>query len=171
MAVYLKPCTGCPLREGCEQRNDFRKRVSGLGLRSATFNCQRLKAALAPGTRIVVKHPIAVEVDSYYGDTEIFYEDLPATITSSHVDEFSCVIDRNALLQAIEDLEGEGADKVDTYRFRKTLKARRIIRFLDEPRRGFCSCGRVKSADGSCERRPTEECWDTRLLAEKERAA
>ena len=165
MSVYLKPCTGCPLREGCEQRNEFRRRVSGLGLRSATFNCAQLKAAITPGTRILVSHPISVETGgSYYDGPQFIREDLPATIISSHLDEFSCVIDRDALLKAIEDQEGEGADKVDTYRFRKTMKARRIVKFLDEPHRAFCSCGRVKSADGTCERRPNEECWGASRL-------
>lgn len=162
MSVYLKPCTGCPIREGCEQRDEFRRRVAGLGLRSATFNCDRLKKAIAPGTRILVSHPITVEGsgDGYYGPTtEIVREDLPATITSSGVDEFSCVIDRDALVAAIEEQEGEGLDKVDTYRFRKTMKARRIVKFLDEPRRITCDGGRWLLPSGSCDKRPDEDCF------------
>jgi hypothetical protein len=162
MSVYLKPCTGCPIREGCEQRDEFRRRVKGLGLRSATFNCERLKKALQPGTRVVISHPITVASggDHYYGpEFEIVREDLPATIVSADSDEFSCVIDRDALVKAIEGQEGEGADKVDTYRFRKTMKARRIVRFLNEPRRSLCDCGKVRLTDGTCDKRPTEDCF------------
>lgn len=162
MSVYLKPCTGCPLRDGCEQRDEFRRRVKGLGLRSATFRCSILQAAIAPGTRILVSHPITVETggDHYYSPQfEVIREDLPATITSSDCDEFSCVIDRDALVAAIELHEGEGLDKVDTYRFRKTMKARRIVKFLHEPRRNLCACGKVRLPDGSCDKRPTEGCY------------
>lgn len=152
MAVYLKPCTGCPIREGCKQRDEFRRRVKGLGLRSATFNCDRLKKAIEPGTRALIPHPIKVE----YG---VVYENLPATITGSGVDDFSCVIDRDALVAAIEAQGGEDIDKVDTYRFRKTMKARRIVRFLFEPRRKLCACGKVRLPDGTCDKRPTEDCF------------
>lgn len=163
MSVYLKPCTGCPLRDGCEQRDDFRKRVRGLGLRSATFNCDRLKAAIAPGTRIVISHPITVEMGGgYYSGPQydILREDLPATIVSSGVDDFSCVIDRSALAEAIELNEAEGADKIDTYRFRKTMPARRIVRFLDEPKRRICGCGKVVLPGGGCDKKSEEDCWN-----------
>jgi len=161
MAVYIKPCTGCPLRAGCEQRDEYRRRVAGLGLRSATFNCDRLKEAIAPGTRVVISHPITVESGGdYYGPQfDIIREDLPATITGSGVDEFSCVIDRDALVAAIELQEGEGLDKVDTYRFRKTMKARRIVRFLDEPKRRTCDGGRWVLPNGCCDKRPDEDCF------------
>lgn len=163
MAVYIKPCTGCPLRAGCEQRDEYRRRVAGLGLRSATFNCDHLKKAIAPGTRILVSHPIRVEVggSEWTGpEYDIIRKDLPATITGSSCDEFSCVVDRDALLAAVIAEEGEDADKVDTYRFRKTMKVRRIVRFLDEPRRSLCGCGKVRLADGTCDKRPTEDCWN-----------
>jgi len=162
MSVYLKPCTGCPLREGCEQRNEFRRRVSGLGLRSATFNCDRLKDAIAPGTRVLVSHPIAVDAGgTWYNGPEIriIRADLPATITNSDRDKFSCVIDRDSLLEAIEDHGGDGAENADTYRFRKTMGARRIIRFLDEPRRRICGCGNAVLPSGDCDRKPDVDCW------------
>jgi hypothetical protein len=162
MSVHLKPCTGCPLRNGCEQRDEFRRRVAGLGLRSATFNCDRLKTAMAPGTRIIVSHPVKVEMGgSYYEGPQfdVIRKDLPATITGSGRDEFSCVIDRDALLAAIAAEEGEDADKVDTYRFRKTMKARRIVRFLDEPPRPLCiTCGNVRLPDGRCDTRGDVKC-------------
>jgi len=161
MSVYLKPCTGCPLRSGCEQRDDFRKRVSGLGLRSATFNCGRLRLALSPGTRITISHPIAALSDrehAYSPEFEIIRVDLPATITSSKDDKFSCVVDRDALLAAIEDHEAD-AEKVDIYRFRRAMSHRRIVKFLDEPRRTICECGHVRLADGRCDRRPDDSCW------------
>lgn len=163
MSVYLKPCTGCPLREGCKQRDEFRRRVKGLGLRSATFNCDHLKKAITPGTRILVSHPIRVEISGseWTGpEYDIVRKDLPATITGSDRDEFSCVIDRDALLAAVAAEEGEDTDKVDTYRFRKTMKARRIVKFLHEPRRKLCACGKVRLPDGSCDKRPTEDCYN-----------
>lgn len=161
MAVYLKPCTGCPLRVGCDQRDEFRRRVKGLGLRSATFRCSILQTAIAPGTRILVSHPITVETGGDYGhgpQFDVIREDLPATITSSDCDEFSCVIDRDALVAAIALHEGEGLDKVDTYRFRKTMKARRIVRFLDEPKRVQCDGFRWRLPSGDCDKRPDEDC-------------
>lgn len=161
MSVYLKPCTGCPLRNGCEQRDDFRKRVAGLGLRSATFNCDRLRKAITPGTRILVNHPISVETSGYCGEpyTDVVRVEVPATIVTSDRDEFSCVIDRDALLAAIDEHEAD-ADKVDIYRFRKTMKARRIVKFLDEPRRAICPCGNPRLAGGACDRRPDRECYE-----------
>lgn len=159
MAVYLRPCNGCPLRNGCEQRDDFRKRVAGLGLRSATFDCERLKLALAPGTRITVNHPITVETSGYFGEPchDVVRVELPATILGSGRDEFHCVIDRDALLAAIDEHEAD-AERADTYRFRKTMSHRRIVRFLDEPRRSFCECGRPRLLDGTCDKRPDEQC-------------
>lgn len=161
MSVYLRPCTGCPLREGCKQRDEFRRRVAGLGLRSATFNCDHLKKAIEPGTRILISHPIKVETEgSYYDGPQFDFirEDLPATIISSDGERFSCVIDRDALAQAIERHEGEDIDKVDTYRFRKTMLARRIVRFLDEPKRRVCDGGRLLLPEGGCETRHHEDC-------------
>jgi len=159
MAVYLRPCTGCPLRVGCKQRDEFRQRVAGLGLRSATFNCALLKSALAPGTRIVVRHPIGVETSGYSGEPyyDIVRVELPATIIGSGRDDFSCVIDRDALVAAIEEHEAD-ADKLDIYRFRKTMKHTRIVRFLDEPRRALSPCGRPKRPDGKCDLRADESC-------------
>lgn len=165
MGVYLKPCTGCPLRAGCDQVETFRKRVSGLGLRSATFNCERLEKAIAPGTRVLVPHPIKVDTGGGYGATEYDFLriDLPATILSADRDKFSCVIDRDALLAAIEDHGGEDAETVDTYRFRKTMPARRIARFLDEPKRKICFCGKSVLPDGQCDKRPNEGCMKAEL--------
>jgi len=165
MAVYLRPCTGCPLRSGCEQRDEFRKRVSGLGLRSATFNCSRLKAALEPGTRIVVRHPIKVAGggDHYYSpEYDIVRVELPATITSSDRDDFSCVIDRDALVAAVEENEAD-PEKIDVYRFRKTMKHSRIVRFLDEPRRALSACGRPKLPGGQCDLREAEDCCNAQF--------
>lgn len=161
MSVYLKPCTGCPLRAGCEQRDEFRRRVAGLGLRSATFNCERLKRALTPGTRVSIAQPITVETSGYSGEPciDVVREVVPATIINGGRDDFSCVVDRDALLAAIQKHEGD-EEKIDTYRFRKTMQARRIVNFLDEPRRLLCGCGHVRLLDGSCDKRQTEDCFE-----------
>jgi hypothetical protein len=164
MPVYLRPCRGCPLRHGCEQRDEFRKRVSGLGLRSATFDCKRLASAIEPGTRVVVSHPIKVETCGYSGEScyDIVRAEVPATIVGSGRDAFSCVIDRDALLAAIEAQEGD-ATNIDTFRFRKTMKASRIIRFLDEPRRALSACGRPKLPGGQCDLREAENCCNAQF--------
>lgn len=161
MAVYLKPCTGCPLRHGCEQREDFRRRVRGLGLRSATFNCEKLAGALQLGTRVVIRHPIAVEYDTGYGsfgEYKIVHVEVPATITGNGRAEFSCVVDRDALLASTRERDGDDS-KIDIYRFRKTMPARRIVRFLNEPRRRLCTqCGNAKLPNGTCDGRREQAC-------------
>lgn len=101
MSVYLKPCTGCPLRDGCEQRDDFRKRVRGLGLRSATFNCDRLKAAIAPGIGVLLR-------ELYYGA----YPHLrPQSAVSAGIVEtcnIECVLRRVTILETRMDaVEGK----------------------------------------------------------------
>jgi hypothetical protein len=153
MSVRINPCFGCPLRVGCEQRAEFSKKVAGLGLRSATFNCARLSTAIAPGTRIVIASPVRSIGD--YDSYDITRVETPATITSSRGNEFACVVDREPLLEAMREHGDEETD-VDRVRFRKTMRHSRIVRFLDEPRRGFCEHGSLRTPDGKCEVRDNE---------------
>lgn len=156
MGVRINPCFGCPLREGCEQRDEFRKRVAGLGLRSATFRCQKLTDALRPGRRIMVTTP-AIKVTSigWGGDPINFHVDhlaVPATIVSADDCTFVCVIDPNHVYGASVDLmDAEPGDAdLEKYRFRKRQHARRIVRFLDEPDLPLCWHKRIQR-DGKCD--------------------
>lgn len=164
MSARLNPCYGCPIvrgkpRDACDMRNQFRAKIAGLGLRSATFNCAILAAKLAPGARVKVRHPILVESGSEYQEYDIVHHDLPATITFSLSNEFSCVIDRDALIDAM-DGDKDQIGKVDTYRFRKKMKHSRIVTFLDEAPRKICSGGNVVNPDTlDCDQRNTDvEC-------------
>lgn len=156
MAVYLKPCNGCPLRAGCEQRDEFRRRVAGLGLRTATFNCAKLDERLAPGTRIVIKHPVKGETSEPY-EYDISYYEVPATITSSKDGEFACVIDLEPLKEVIDVYAVEGDQDPNKTRFRKYMKHRRIVRFLDEPKRRICENGNVTEGE-TCARPEGHDC-------------
>lgn len=146
MSVRINPCFGCPLRVGCDQRAVFAKRVHGIGLRSATFNCDRLSAAITPGTRIVLNVPIM-------GEESISRHLLPATITSSKGNEFACVIDEAAIRDAYEDYAMDEAVPYTKARFRKTMRHSRIVKFLDEPKREMCSHGNPILPGYACDAR------------------
>lgn len=160
MSVRLNPCFGCPIyrgqkRDACALRNEYRAKIAGLGLRSATFNCPTLAAKLKPGTRIKISHPMQVESGSEYQEFYILRHDLPATITMSKNNEFACVVDRDAVLELIEDDDKEGLASVDKYRFRKTMRHSRVVAFLDEPTREICSGGNPINPDTLvCDHRP-----------------
>ena len=166
MSVRIKPCYSCPLSSGCELKAEFRKRVAGLGLRSATFNCPRLAERLAPGTRIVVTMPNIEPAE--YGDAEVCCgrREVPATIVTSNGCDFSCVVDQEAVATMVED--GEVAESADPnkIRFRKTMKHSRILQFLDEPKRVLCMFGNPKLPNGKCDTMLGEcNCFDAEGLA------
>ena len=157
MSVRLNPCFGCAIvrgqpRDACGLRNEFRAKIAGLGLRSATFNCPILAAKLKPGVQITVRQPVRADDD----DIELHH--LPATITSADGNNFSCVVDRDALVAVIGDDDKEQLATVDRYRFRKTMKHSRIVAFLDEPPREICSGGNVIDKSLVCDRRYGIEC-------------
>lgn len=163
MSVRLNPCVGCPIvrgqpRDACSLRNEFRAKITGLGLRSATFNCPILAARLKPGVRITVSQPVKTESGSEYHEYDIERHHLPATITSADGNNFSCVVDRDALIAVIDDEDKEQLATVDRYRFRKTMKHSRIVAFLDEPPREICSGGNVIDKSLVCDRRDGIEC-------------
>lgn len=165
MAVRINPCHGCPAREGCKQREEFRRRVSGLGLRSATFRCDRLAAELRRGRRVLVPTPCPKATGRYYdGDGwTVQMVAVPATITNSHDGWFSCVIDPGRVYGGINGDETENTDK---YRFRRRMRAARIVRFLDEPDRAFCEVGaRLLLPSGECDR-PLGEWCECKQFAE-----
>lgn len=162
MSVRINPCFGCPLRNGCEQRIEFTRRVRGLGARSVIFNCDKLAAALTPGTRIEIATPVRdYRYHTSSGSEDIGFDykitrfNVPATITTKHPTTFACTIDREPLKAAMEKC-GDGETDVDRVRFRKTMRHSRIVRFLDEPKRTFCDFGNVRRPDGGCEARDGE---------------
>lgn len=151
MAARINPCHGCPAREGCEQRDEFRRRIAGIGARSVTFRCERLNAALRPGRRIVIGTPVMVDHSSYCEPNfRIRQTAVPATITRSHDGKFTCVIDPGHVRGRLDLYENDEPEDIEKYRFRKYLRAQQIIRFLDEPDMPVCRNGRVQR-DGTCD--------------------
>lgn len=145
--TVINPCRGCPLREGCDQRDVFRKKVAGLGMISANFRCDKLGAEVRVGRRIVIEQPIAGESDSY-GERTIGRRDVKATIAA--VDRryrFSAIVDPGQI--AAEEVADE--TKLDQYRFRKRMGHHRIRGFLDEPDGLFCEAGNLKRGN-ACDR-------------------
>lgn len=131
MSVRINPCHGCPIGKGCELRKEFKARVAGLELRSATFNCAIIESQIGPGTRVYITHPF-VDVD----EGDVSHVRVPATIISRNGTKFSCVIDPDDFVAA----GGSPAD-ADKYRFRKSMRHTRILGFVSEPRRQICEFG------------------------------
>ena len=157
MAVHIKPCHGCPLGKGCQLRNEFRAKVAGLGLRSATFSCPVLKEKLAPGTRIVIAVPIFgsnEHGDEYYFSGRI---EVKATINASKGNKFSCVIDPEH--DDVMDSNSGTLTNPGRIRFRKMQNHTRIVRWLDEPKRARCDVGSIKLPDGACDVPKGEHCY------------
>lgn len=169
MAVRINPCFGCPLRVGCDLRADYAKRVRGLDLRSATFNCEKLYVSLAAGTRIEIAAPVrdyrvTPTSDDHGFEFEITRFNVPATITGGKLYQFTCVVDREPLKAAMEKC-GDFETDVDRVRFRKTMKHSRIVRFLDEPKRPRCDFGNPITPEGKCDVR--DGVCDCKQFAEK----
>lgn len=157
----LNPCHGCPVRAGCEQREVFRAKARGLGARSITFRCPRLDKELRQGRRILVMTPRMkehVRSTAYEPDFRVEMVAVPATITGSHDGEFTCVIDPGHVYGRLNgNLEESPPD--DKYRFRRKMRAARIIRFLDEPDMEVCKNGARVMRGGVCDRLPDEACY------------
>lgn len=138
MGVRINPCFRCPLATGCEHRNELRRRVSGIGARSVNFPCDRLAAEVRPGRRIVISHPVWYEDGGDYRRMNV-----PATITSITTGyRFACIVDPIEEVMFMQD--GKDANK---YRFRRTMRHFRIVRFLEEPDEKFCELGQLRRLD------------------------
>ena len=60
----IRPCLRCPLRKGCDRREEIRRRVRelrDLAPREFIFRCAKLLAELRPGRRVVIIQPVAYE--------------------------------------------------------------------------------------------------------------
>lgn len=158
MSVRVKPCYMCPLRKNCDLKTDFVKRVSGLGLRSATFTCPILTAEIRLGRRIKIRG-FCMEIGGYNSDAPIIVPMiLRATISGGCGKDhrFSAVVDPGqiepddvALFTGGDDPDGT-AERI---RFRKSMSHIRIIEFLDEADGVFCSSGCLVR-DGKCDMHP-----------------
>ena len=148
MGTYIKPCHGCPLRHDCELRDEWRQRLQGIGLRSATFNCPRLTAQLRVGRRVKINTVTGVHYDRY-GESHAKRQDVTATITGVQDTKFSCVVDPDYISLDPDD-HAEDLRNIDRIRFRKTAPHTRIKAFLDEPDLATCRLGQVQR-DGKCE--------------------
>lgn len=165
MAVHLKPCHGCPIPkkigdERCTaKRAEMRKKVSGLGLTSATFKCGILEEHLRPGRRITINTPILIDGGGYFGDGyTVSSVEVSATILSCRNGRFQCVVDLEAMREAQSLDESEtGKDPKDLI-YRKPRLPGRIVRFLDEPLRPLCAGGNLAGAGGKCDRPGCFDC-------------
>ena len=136
--TQIHPCRGCPLRDGCERRDELRAKIKGIGARSVTFDCQKLRREMHKGRRIVIKAPF----QEWNRDNEyrIVKRPVRATILFASGVSFVAAIDPFAGVE-------------DRYRFRRYQPHHRIVRFLDEPDAPFCANGNILSEDGGCDRR------------------
>ena len=144
MGVRITPCYRCPLREGCQQREIYRQKASGLGAVSIRFRCKILADRLTPGVRVKILHPVGtIGYYPYGGEYTGFRKwPFPATVLSSDGYNFSAVIDKDQT-----DEEGDPLNN----RFRRKMPAYRIVEFLDEPARKLCSLGNLLLPDGTCD--------------------
>ena len=159
--THITPCTRCPLSFGCTQRDEFRRRARGLRAVSVRFRCPILTKEVRPGRRIIIRMPVArytghAEAEEY----EICHVEVPATITAARKDHsFSCVVDKTAYQEAMEDsagLDDKTSPEFDVRRFRKTQKHVRIVSFSDFPDGKICESGNRLLDDGECDRHPND---------------
>lgn len=166
--TYIKPCRGCPLRHGCEQREDFRRRVRELGglARTVRFKCPKLGAEIRPGRRIIIRQPHRVP-GAWDDDWGISSEPLPATIVWVYPDHsFSATVDKAPFMALFDrQIDTTDIDDWEKRRFRKRQAHYRIIQFLDEPDRTVCALGCVggraacEPRGGTCECAAQEREW------------
>ncbi len=146
----LYPCHGCPLRNGCEKRDEFRQRANGVGAVTIKFRCNKLLDEMRPGRRISIETPRIVA--SPYCDDETVRSGsyvVSATITTRTGYKFTCVVDPG---QPGTEIEPERP----LIRFRKTMGHHRIKAFKAEPDATLCEFERVQR-DGVCDSpKPTE---------------
>ncbi len=133
--MYMFPCNGCPFREGCAQRDDFKARAKGLGARLVRFACPILDRELRPGRRIIMRARfMSPDPDGFEHDMSFWYGEVPATITAVRNGyKFSSVIDEAALTPDQWEAVKERAREPHLIHRRKSATHRRIVRLLDEP--------------------------------------
>jgi hypothetical protein len=155
--MRLNPCHACPLRKGCENLDQLKKKASGTGARSISYDCAKLDKEMRIGRRILIETVILTPTDNPYYGGDVYdrsRRNVKATITArSGYYRFACIVDPG---QITEEDVAEGVD-TNKIRFRKTMRHTRIMGFMDEPDAEISMCGNVKR-DGKCERQDGREC-------------
>ena len=137
MGTRINPCFGCPLREGCQQREVYRKKVRKLAARVVEFTCPILAKRIRKGARVVIR--ASRIVSDWTGEPQLETLHVPATITATRPGHaFACTVD-----------PGQGVE--DRYRFRRFQKHTRILELLEESR-AVCDVGNVQQPDIGCDR-------------------
>lgn len=52
-SIRFKPCEHCPHRSGCDIKKDLRKRLRGIELKSADFDCEKRLSTLPRGQTVL----------------------------------------------------------------------------------------------------------------------
>jgi hypothetical protein len=175
MAVRIKPCFGCPVAksgnpECASLKATMKDRVSGLGLRTAIFDCPVLMASCTPGTRVVIPQKYMVDAPEVawsgeYSETRVASADVPATILSVDATGFSAVVDKEAFERVVDEAsEGSFRDKT-LARFRRRMPFSRIKSFIPEPPRKVCAAGNTTHSDGSCDSASGCACMEIETLS------
>lgn len=165
MGVYIAPCAGCPVKNGCTQREIFRQRARGLGASSVRFRCNLVANALRVGRRITILQPIGVEVSGQYEpEISIRRAVVRATINGlSARYDFSCVIDKGEIERAQRYYpncaEEWTPEDIERRRYRRYQKPSRIQTFLDEPDWLQCPHGTMHAPDSVCDGGKGPQCW------------
>jgi len=158
MAVRIKPCFGCPVAksgnpECVSLKATMKDRVSGLGLRTAIFDCPILMAQCQPGTRVVIEQKYMMTGYEYTGAEVDVVErsDVPATILSADATGFCAVVDKEAFDSILDEATETSFRDKNLARFRRRMPFSRIKKFIYEPPRKVCGAGNTTHADGSCD--------------------
>ncbi len=131
--MRIKPCHGCPLSKGCEQRETFRAAAKGTGAASITFRCPILSREVREGRRVLI-HVKMVASGESWDDTAVYTGVARATILYAKADHsFSSAIDLDNFTPDEWADFREHARDPERLHFRRTAKHSRIAAFLDEP--------------------------------------
>lgn len=175
MSTRIIPCFGCPLRVGCLQRDEFRAKARRLGAISVRFRCPILAARITPGTRIEIMAPFPrVEHMSWEPEIVVGKRPVAATITCAYINDhsFLCVIDPGQGVGMAPDGDPD-KDKTRLRRFRKRMRAQRIVAFLDETPAELCGAGnpirngKCDTGNGYCQC-PTFDSYTDKIGSERE---
>lgn len=130
-AVRIRPCHGCPRKEGCHQFPGVKAMADGLGdtLTNIDVRCHLYEQEMRPLRRIKFR--------PFRGSVE---HNVMVTGTIMKVERgyrFSCVIDPEYVDEV--DIYEQG----NIYLLRKGISPHAIIEFLDEPDAELCRRGEI----------------------------
>ena len=82
MSAWIFPCFRCPLRKGCDERNELLRLAEQLGRSVHQVPMQKLKMAPSDWPwRFEISTPAVTNVDRDDGSVTISHQPVPATIT------------------------------------------------------------------------------------------